>query len=262
MLHLFFGIGALAAPLLVYAGLAVATRSGSALCLVLAAWSVTIPAPTRPVAAREEHTDTTIALLALLGLFFTLYVGTELGFAGWIKTYGEEIEFTSLAATWLTTVFWIGFTLGRAIASALAHRVTPLAILWVSCSATVGGALVLIIGGGATAPVWIGTVIMGAATAPQFPAMMNLAEQRIHVTGAATTWFVGGAGMGGSDLPVGRRPLVRPQRGDCAAVGDAAVRVAHPAVVRHGDASARLAPSRAGRRLTNLLNRKGVSESG
>jgi FHS family Na+ dependent glucose MFS transporter 1 len=206
LLHLFFGIGALAAPLLVYAGLAVATRSGSALCLVLAAWSLTLPAPARPAAAREEHTDTTIGLLALLGLFFTLYVGTEIGFAGWIKTYGEEIEFSALAATWLTTVFWIGFTLGRALVSALAHRVTPIAILWVSCSATVGAAVVLILGGGATAPVWIGTVIMGAATAPQFPAMMNFAEQRIHVTGAATTWFVGGAGMGGLIFPwvVGR----------------------------------------------------------
>ena len=96
----------------------------SALCLVLAAWSFTIPAPQRPAVAREEHTDTTIGLLALLGLFFTLYVGTEIGFAGWIKTYGEEIDFTPLAATWLTTVFWIGFTLGRAVASALAHRVT------------------------------------------------------------------------------------------------------------------------------------------
>jgi MFS transporter, FHS family, Na+ dependent glucose transporter 1 len=201
LLHLFFGIGALAAPLLVYAGLAVATRSGSALCLVLAAWSFRVPAPQRPAAAREEHTDTTIGLLALLGLFFTLYVGTELGFAGWIKTYGEEIEFTSLAATWLTTVFWIGFTLGRAVASAVAHRVTPLVILWVSCSVTVVAAVVLIAGGGATAPVWVGTVIMGAATAPQFPAMMNFAEQRIRVTGAAITWFVGGAGMGGLIFP-------------------------------------------------------------
>ena len=205
-LHLFFGIGALAAPLLVYAGLGVATRSGSALCLVLAAWSFTIPAPQRPAAARDEHTDTTIPLLALIGLFFTLYVGTELGFAGWVRTYGEEIDFSALAATWLTTVFWIGFTLGRGVASAIAHRVPPVTILWGSCSATIAAAVLLIVGGGATAPVWIGTVVMGAATAPQFAAMMNVAEQHIHVTGAVTTWFVGGAGVGGLIFPwvVGR----------------------------------------------------------
>ena len=47
--------------------------------------------------AREEHTDTTLSILLLLFLFFALYVGLEVGFAGWIKTYGEEIGFTELA---------------------------------------------------------------------------------------------------------------------------------------------------------------------
>lgn len=206
LLHMFFGIGAVIAPLLVYLGFGVATRSGAALCLVLAVWSMRIPSPTRPPSAREEHTDTTVPMLALLGLFFTLYVGTEIGFAGWIKTYGEEIAFSELAATWLVTIFWIGFTLGRAAAAALAHRVAPLAILWVSCSATVVLAVLLLVADGATAIVWGGTAIMGAVLGPQFAAMMNVAEQRIHVTGAATAWFVGGAGLGGLAFPwmVGR----------------------------------------------------------
>ena len=91
--------------------------------------------------------------------------------------------------------------------------------------------MVLIVGGGATAPVWIGTVIMGAATAPQFPAMMNLAEQRIHVTGAATTWFVGGAGLGGLIFPWLIGQWFDDERGHRAAVGDAGVRLAHHAVV-------------------------------
>lgn len=206
MLHMFFGIGAVIAPLLVYLGFGVATRSGAALCLVLAVWSMRIPSPRRTDAAREEHTDTTLPILALLGLFFTLYVGTEVGFAGWIKTYGEEIDFTELAATWLTTVFWIGFTAGRAAASAISHRATPLVMLWASCAATVVLALVLIAADGATVIVWVGSAAMGIALGPQFAAMMNLAEQRIHVTGAATTWFVGGAGLGGLVFPwaVGR----------------------------------------------------------
>ena len=82
---------------------------------------------------REEHTDTTLSILLLLFLFFFLYVGLEVGFAGWIKTYGEEIGFTELTATWLTTVFWLGFTGGRLLASAIANRVRPDTILSVAC---------------------------------------------------------------------------------------------------------------------------------
>lgn len=201
LLHMFFGVGAVIAPLLVYLGFGVATRSGAALCLVLAVLALRIPAPRPPVAAREEHTDATLPILALLGLFFTLYVGTEIGFAGWIKTYGEQIDFSELAATWLVTVFWIGFTLGRAAAAAIAHRLAPVPMLWVSCVATVVLAVALLVADGATAVVWVGTAVMGAVLGPQFAAMMNVAEERIHVTGAATTWFVGGAGMGGLVFP-------------------------------------------------------------
>ena len=60
----------------------------------------------------------------------------------------------------------------------------------------------MIVGGGATAAVWIGTAMMGLATAPQFPGMMTLAERRIHISGSATSWFVGGAGAGGLVFPL------------------------------------------------------------
>jgi len=201
MLHLCFGIGALAAPLVVYIGLDLATRTAGLACVLLAIWAIRVTAPSRHAEAREEHTDTTRPMLGLLFLFFFLYVGLEIGFAGWITTYGEEIGFSDLAATWLTTTFWIGFTSGRLLASVLAHRVRPDAMLYAASTASVLAAVILIVGGGNTAPVWIGTALMGLATAPQFPGMMNLAERRIHISGSATAWFVGGAGAGGLVFP-------------------------------------------------------------
>jgi fucose permease len=201
LLHLCFGLGALAAPLVVHVGLDFTTRAAALLCGVLAVWSFTIPSPERPLEARDEHTDTTTPMLVLLGVFFTLYVGLEIGFAGWVKTYGEEISFSELAATWLTTVFWVAFTIGRLVASAVAHRIAPDRILSASCALSLVAAVVLIVGDGGTAMVWVGTVLMGVGTAPQFPAMLMLAERRIHVTGSATSWFVGGAGMGGLIFP-------------------------------------------------------------
>ena len=70
-------------------------------------------------------------------------------------------------------------------------------MLYAASAASVLAAVILIVGGGNTAPVWIGTAMMGLATAPQFPGMMTLAERRIHISGSATAWFVGGAGAGG-----------------------------------------------------------------
>lgn len=201
MLHLCFGIGALMSPLVVQIGLGVATRTAAVGCALLAVWALRSHAPSRPPKAREEHTDTTLPILLVLFLFFFLYVGLEVGFAGWIKTYGEEIGFSELTATWLTTIFWLGFTCGRLLASAIAHRVRPDTIVYAACGASVAAAAVMIAGGGNTAVVWTGTAMMGLATAPQFPGMINVAERRIHISGSATSWFVGGAGAGGLVFP-------------------------------------------------------------
>ena len=51
--------------------------------------------------------------LALVGLFFLLYVGLEIGFAGWIATYSDELGLGSGWATGLTAAFWAGFLGGR-----------------------------------------------------------------------------------------------------------------------------------------------------
>ncbi len=201
VLHLCFGVGALIAPLAVYAGLDLAVRGAAAACVLLAIWAVRVPAPRVRVATAEQHADTTWRLLLLLAVFFFLYVGLEVGFAGWIRTYGEEVDFSELGATWLTTSFWIGFTVGRVASSANGQRVRPKVVLAIACSATVGAAFVLVVGDGRAAPVWIGAALMGLATAPQFPVMLTYLERRIHVTGYATSWFVGAAGLGGLVFP-------------------------------------------------------------
>jgi FHS family glucose/mannose:H+ symporter-like MFS transporter len=169
--------------------------------VVLAVWSLGVPSPKVGVATVEQEADTTWRLLMLLATFFFLYVGLEVGFAGWIRTYGEEVDFSELGATWLTTTFWIGFALGRVMSSANGQRVRPKVVLAWSCGATLVAAAVLVAGDGRTGPVWIGAALMGLATAPQFPVMLTYLERRIHVTGYATSWFVGAAGLGGLVFP-------------------------------------------------------------
>jgi FHS family Na+ dependent glucose MFS transporter 1 len=201
LLHLCFGFGALLAPLVVHVGLGVAGWVAGSGCVMLAGWALTIPAPLPPRTARAEHTTTTAPLLALLAAFFFVYVGLEIGFAGWITTYGQAIDFSKLTATWLTTAFWFSFTIGRMLASAFGDRTDPERVLTVASVASLVAALVLIAGDGRHGAVWSGTVLMGLATAPQFPGMLMLAERRIRLTGSATAWFVCGAGCGGLVYP-------------------------------------------------------------
>jgi FHS family Na+ dependent glucose MFS transporter 1 len=201
LLHLCFGLGALVAPLVVHVGLEVAGGAAAAGCLVMAVVATTIPAPPPPASSRAEHTTTTAPLLALLAAFFFVYVGLEIGYAGWVKTYGEAVSFSELEATWLTTVFWISFTIGRMLAAAAAGRVEPDRVVVVASVASLLAAAILIVGDGGSPAVWSGTVVMGLATAPQFPGVLMLAERRIHLTGSATAWFVCGAGCGGLVFP-------------------------------------------------------------
>ena len=201
LLHLCFGLGALASPLLVQLGLGIAATGGALAAFLIAGWALLVPPPRAPLVKRDEQTDTTVGLLALAAMFFVLYVGLEVGFGGWIHTYGEEIHFSADGATWLTALFWTSFTIGRLLAAWLAHMVVPRTLLLGACSLAVASALALVIGDGAPAVVWPATALFGLAVAPQFPVMFTYLERRINVTGSATSWFVCGAGVGGLIFP-------------------------------------------------------------
>ena len=196
LLHLSFGVGALIAPLVVRLSLDLTTRVAGLLALCLAIWALGIPAPRFVAEPREEHGPTTNTVLALGTFFFIMYVGLEVGFAGWVTTYGEEIGFSTDGATWLTTTFWVTFIVGRVGATLASERVLPKHVIAGSIVLTVIGAAVLVVSGGAPTPTWIGTVLLGFGMAAQFPAMMTYLERRFSVTGTATALFVSGAGIG------------------------------------------------------------------
>jgi fucose permease len=201
LLHLCFGLGALSSPLLVQLGVGVAATTGAVAAFLIAGWALFVPPPVAPVVKRDEQTDATPRLLALAAMFFVLYVGLEVGFGGWIHTYGEEIDFSDAGAAWLTALFWISFTTGRLLAAWLAHRLVPSTLLAGACTLALASALVLWLGDGSPAVVWPATALFGLAVAPQFPVMFTYLERRINVTGSATSWFVCGAGLGGLVFP-------------------------------------------------------------
>lgn len=201
LLHFSFGVGALIAPVVVALGVNSAARLGGAFALVMAVWALGVPSPVAPQVRRQDQSTATRRVLSIAAAFFFVYVGVEIGFAGWIHTYAGEVGFSSRGATLITTGFWVSFTSGRLISAWISGRVRPKVVMVVSGLTTIVAAVILVISQGGSNGMWIGAIMIGLATAPQFPVMIAYLERRIQLSGSDTSWFMTAAGMGGLAFP-------------------------------------------------------------
>ena len=210
-LHMSFAVGAVIAPLVVGISLAAADSLWPA-CAVFAAGTGAVACALwfgdRAGSARQaadDHAQRGAAperwRLALVALFFLLYVGLEIGFAGWIATYSDELGLGSGWATGLTVAFWAGFLLGRIAMVWRGDRIATGRILgW-----SVGVATLLAIGvaaaGSRAVPLLVLSVLFGAVIAPQFPTMLAHLHHVVPLSGVVTAWCIAGAALGGLLLP-------------------------------------------------------------
>ncbi|MGZ9166839.1 MAG: hypothetical protein ACXW4U_16830, partial [Anaerolineales bacterium] len=101
----------------------------------------------------------------------------------------------------LTSAFWGSFTLGRLLGIWVSMKAKPMTILsldFAGCLISMG--LILLFRESATV-LWIATILFGISQASIFPTFLNLAEERMHVTGTIAGLFLVGAGVGGMILP-------------------------------------------------------------
>ena len=210
-LHMSFAVGAVIAPLVVGISLA-ATDSLWPACVAFAAGTGGVAGALwfgdRAGSARQaadDHAQRGAApenwRLASVALFFVLYVGLEIGFAGWIATYSDELGLGSGWATGLTVAFWAGFLLGRIAMVWRGDRIATGRVLgW-----SVGVATLLAVGvaaaGSHPIPLLVLSVLFGAVIAPQFPTMLAHLHRVVPLSGVVTAWCIGGAALGGLLLP-------------------------------------------------------------
>jgi len=208
-LHAFFGLGAFIAPLIVAR---VISATGdiywvywffSIVAFPLGAWIWRLPSPAvRAVPSHHENIAFPVLPVLIMVLCFVLYVGAEVGYGAWIYTYAFTRNFgTEITAAYLTSAFWGSFTLARLLGIWISTRARPITILsldFAGCLASVG--LILLFRNSATI-LWIGTILFGISQASIFPTFLTLAEERMHLTGTITGWFLVGSGLGGMVLP-------------------------------------------------------------
>jgi FHS family Na+ dependent glucose MFS transporter 1 len=208
-LHFFFGLGAFLSPILVAqsilrgGGITWAYWGLALYPLPLAVWVLRLPSP-QSLERTPEGTQAQIhfPLVALLAVFFFLYVGAEASFGGWIYTYTTSLELgDATSAAYLTSAFWGALTAGRLLGIPIAARFPPRPIIFidlVGCLVSLGA---IVLFPGIYSMVWLGAIGLGLFMASIYPNVLAFAQRRMKLTGEATRWFFVGTGAGGMFLP-------------------------------------------------------------
>lgn len=214
-LHLSFGVGALLSPLAVDRSLAITDDLWLVVVFVsvLGAVSATLLRRHEPPASPtpEDHTtrpplDTASTLV--VATFFLLYVGAEMGFAGWIFTYSEDGGLDGSMPAIVTALFWGAFSLGRLLAIPCSRVASPRIIVIGSCVFSMIALIPMVVADGAEWTIWAGAFAYGLGAGPQYPTMIALVDERISLTARATSWIVGAAAIGALIVPTGIGPLI------------------------------------------------------
>ncbi|RPJ29369.1 MAG: MFS transporter [Chloroflexi bacterium] len=208
-LHACFGLGATLAPI-VFKQVIIVTGdihwvywSFAIFAFPIALFIWNLPSPqARAVPGKHKDLPLPILPVSIMVLCFALYVGAEVGYGNWIYTYTFKLGLgTEAGSADLTSAFWGFFTLGRLFAVWMSTRATSKTILFVDfAGGLVSLGLILLFRESGTI-LWIGTVLLGISLASIFPTFLSLSEERMHVTGTITGWFLVGGGIGGMILP-------------------------------------------------------------
>ena len=208
-LHFAYGLGALLAPLLLARVISVTHEIYwvfwiiAILIVPMAAWLWVLPAPAVHSGNTTYATGSTpIIPVIVLMLAFLLYVGAELGFSNWIYTYAIQLKLAdTITAAYLTSAYWALFTAGRLLGIWVSTRLRSRTILYIDFAGCLLSLVLIVLARNSSLWLWIGSMGLGLSTASIFPTLLNLAGERLRVTGTITGLFLLGAGVGSMLLP-------------------------------------------------------------
>ncbi len=153
--------------------------------------------------ATLKHRDP--LLLGLFMLLFSLYVGIEITFAGWVTAYGTLSGLTTEHAALLATLFWLALSAGRLLAIPLLRVCSPWQVL--------AGCLALGLSAAAglhlnALPPSAGALLFGLSASAFFPTLFALCNQSIVMRGRTTGAIFTAAGSGALVIPSLTGPLL------------------------------------------------------
>jgi FHS family Na+ dependent glucose MFS transporter 1 len=213
-LHFFFGLGAFVAPFIVAQ---VVTIPGgyrwaywilAAIGGLISTRLLTLrggPRPPAPVqvdgrASRGTPLTHPMVLSAMIFLFF--YVGGEVAFGGWVYTYATALNLANLQdAAYLTSAFWLSFTVGRLLSIPMATRFRPPVIVVAGLGGCLAALAAIMAAPGSSAVLWIGAIALGFCLAPIYATGFTLAGQSVTLSAQVSAVILLGDSLGGMLLP-------------------------------------------------------------
>jgi FHS family Na+ dependent glucose MFS transporter 1 len=213
-LHFCFGVGSFLAPMLVAqviggtGGYRWAYWSLAACATLVSLRLLTLSGHPRPA----HHHDTGASTLAgarvyyplviPAALFLFFYVGAEVAFSGWVYTYAVTLKLASTeGAAYLTSGFWLSFTLGRLLSIPLATRFTPPQIVLAALCTCLSILAMVIIIPDSSVVLWMAALGLGFGMAPLWPTGFTLAGQSLTLTASVSGMILLGDSFGGVVLP-------------------------------------------------------------
>jgi fucose permease len=202
LLHLFFSIGALAAPLaigwLVAAGvpwqLPMLATGVAGLVVAAAVAAVAMPSgrhvrPADPSPALPPRAGTRFSLpLLLLAIAIGCYVAAEIAVSSWTVRFLDDVPFET--ATLALSGFWAGLALGRLLAARWGHRFSHSGLASTSVAAAGIAVIVAVLAPSPTIAIG-GIAVAGFASGPVFPLIVaiggDLYPHRVAAVAGALT---------------------------------------------------------------------------
>jgi fucose permease len=222
--NVFFGVGSILGPALAgYTGASfgmpqAAVWVGAGAIIALAPMMRNLASVRSPshVASTAGGNAIHPALRWLFGLLLLVYIGTEVGFGGWLTLYMVESARLDLSgAALVTSGFWLALTSGRAAGAWLGLHLAPGKLLMISLSGLLLGAAMLNLGIGHYATTMAAVLLFGLSCGPIFPTVLALVTRE---SGGATSLALALGNGGGLIIPA-MLGLLLAQRGPAAAAG-------------------------------------------
>jgi fucose permease len=210
LLNVFYGIGALAVPLIVASlGSMVPVREVLVGCAAAAALAAMAYALLRFPAARQPHGFRPGDLLRvarspgvlLLGVLLFFQSGNEGAIGGWTSAYLGTLGASANTATWVLSCYWAGMIVGRAIAPGLLRRVAKTQLILLSGIGALAGCALLIFAQNIPAAAMAATLI-GLSFAAVYPTTLAIAGDRYPSQAATVFGLLFAVGLlGGMSVP-------------------------------------------------------------
>lgn len=141
----------------------------------------------------------------ILAASFLIYVGLEVGYGGWISTYGTMSGYmTKSEAAYGSSVFWLSISVGRVLGVPMASRYpTNVQLKTLMYASVVSIFLANFITSWGASAIYLSSIMYGLAISAIYPLLMGMPTfLKFRLTAKNASTFVVAGSLGEAGIPI------------------------------------------------------------